>query len=77
MSSVGTVHIGSSTLASPDAAQLIAELNAELTTTFPEPGANVIAASDAFFGPRTKAPNHRTTQQKTKGDGNNQTGVEP
>ena len=47
ISSVGTVHIRSSTLASPDAARLIAALNAELTTTFPEPGATHFSLGDA------------------------------
>jgi GNAT superfamily N-acetyltransferase len=36
---MGTVDIRRSTLASPDAARLIAALNAELKATFPEPGA--------------------------------------
>src|SRR2546426_3834378 len=36
---MGTVAIRRSTLASPDAARLIAALNAELQATFPEPGA--------------------------------------
>jgi hypothetical protein len=44
---VGTVQIRRSTLASPDAARLIAALNAELTTTFPEPGATHFSLSDA------------------------------
>ena len=44
---MGTVHIRRSTLASPDAARLIAALNAELTTTFPEPGATHFSLSDA------------------------------
>jgi GNAT superfamily N-acetyltransferase len=44
---VGTVHIRRSTLASPDAVRLIAALNAELTTTFPEPGATHFSLSDA------------------------------
>ena len=47
ISSVGTVHIRRSTLASPDAARLIAALDAELTTTFPEPGATHFSLSDA------------------------------
>ena len=34
------------TLASPDAARLIAALNAELATTFPEPGATHFSLSD-------------------------------
>jgi len=34
-------------LASPDAARLIAALNAELTTTFPEPGATHFSLSDS------------------------------
>jgi GNAT superfamily N-acetyltransferase len=41
------VHIRRSALASPDAARLIAALNAELTTTFPEPGATHFSLSDA------------------------------
>jgi putative acetyltransferase len=36
---MGTVDIRRSTLASTDAARLITALNAELTATFPEPGA--------------------------------------
>jgi GNAT superfamily N-acetyltransferase len=44
---VGTVSIRRSTLASPDAARLIAALNAELTTTFPEPGATHFSLHDA------------------------------
>ena len=36
---MGTVDIRRSTLASPEAARLIAALNAELKSTFPEPGA--------------------------------------
>ena len=47
ISSVGTVHIRRETLASPDAARLIGALNAELTTTFPEPGATHFSLSDA------------------------------
>jgi GNAT superfamily N-acetyltransferase len=47
ISSLGTVHIRRSTLASPDAARLIAALNAELTTMFPEPGAAHFSLSDA------------------------------
>jgi GNAT superfamily N-acetyltransferase len=43
---MGTVDIRRSTLASPDAARLIAALNAELTTTFPEPGATHFSLSD-------------------------------
>jgi hypothetical protein len=39
ISSAGTVDIRRSNLASADAVRLIAALNAELTTTFPEPGA--------------------------------------
>src|SRR5205814_4406367 len=41
------IHIRRSTLASPDAARLIAALNAELTATFPEPGATHFSLSDA------------------------------
>ena len=44
---MGSVHIRRSTLASPEAARLIAALNAELTTTFPEPGATHFSLSDA------------------------------
>ena len=44
---MGTAHIRRSTLASPEAARLIAALNAELTTTFPEPGATHFSLSDA------------------------------
>jgi GNAT superfamily N-acetyltransferase len=47
ISSVGTVHIRRRTLASPDAARLIAALDAELTTTFPEPGAAHFSLRDA------------------------------
>ena len=42
-----TVHIRRSALASPDAARLIAALNAELTATFPEPGATHFSLSDS------------------------------
>ena len=42
-----TVQIHRSALASPDAARLIAALNAELTATFPEPGATHFSLSDA------------------------------
>lgn len=42
ISSVGTVHIRRTKLSSPDAARLIAALNAELTKMFPEP--DVVAA---------------------------------
>jgi len=45
--SVPTVQIRRSTLASPDAAPLIAALNTELTVTFPEPGATHFSLSDA------------------------------
>jgi len=44
---VGTVSIRRSTLASPDATRLIAALNAELTKTFPEPGATHFSLSHA------------------------------
>jgi len=44
---MGTVDIRRSTLASPDAARLIAALNAELTVTFPEPGATHFSLSGA------------------------------
>jgi GNAT superfamily N-acetyltransferase len=43
---VGTVHIRRSRLASPEAARRIAALNAELTKTFPEPGATHFSLSD-------------------------------
>ena len=43
---MGSVHIRRRTLASPEAARLIAALNAELTTTFPEPGATHFSLSD-------------------------------
>jgi putative acetyltransferase len=43
---VPTLHIRRSTLASPDAARLIAALNAELTATFPEPGATHFSLRD-------------------------------
>ena len=46
ISNVGTVHIRRSTLALPDAARLIAALNVELTTTFPEPAATHFSLSD-------------------------------
>lgn len=48
---MGTIHIRRSTLASPDAARLIAALNAELTTAFPEPGATHFSLSDAQLVP--------------------------
>ena len=44
---MGTVDIRRSTLVSPDAARLIAAVDAELTTTFPEPGATHFSLSDA------------------------------
>jgi putative acetyltransferase len=44
---VGTVSIRRTTLDSPDAARLIAALNAELTMAFPEPGATHFSLSDA------------------------------
>ena len=44
---MGTVHIRRGTLTSPDAARLIAALNSELTTTFPQPGATHFSLSDA------------------------------
>ena len=46
-SSVGTILIRRSTLDSPEAVRLIAALNAELTMTFPEPGATHFSLSDA------------------------------
>ena len=48
---VGPIEIRRSTLTSPDAARLIAALNAELTTTFPEPGATHFSLSDAHVVP--------------------------
>jgi GNAT superfamily N-acetyltransferase len=42
-----TVDIRRSTLASPDAARLIAALNAELKATFPEPGATHFSLTGA------------------------------
>jgi GNAT superfamily N-acetyltransferase len=48
---VGTIEIRRSMLASPGAARLIAALNAELTTTFPEPGATHFSLSDAQVVP--------------------------
>lgn len=47
ISNVGIIDIRRSTLASPDAARLIAALNAELTITFPEPGATHFSLGDA------------------------------
>jgi hypothetical protein len=44
---VGAIRILRSTLTSRDAARLIAALNAELTTTFPEQGATHFSLSDA------------------------------
>ena len=44
---MSTVDIRRSTLSSPDAARLIAALNAELTATFPEPGATHFSLSGA------------------------------
>ena len=44
---MGALDIRRSTLASPDAARLIAALNAELTATFPEPGATHFSLSQA------------------------------
>ena len=45
-----TVDIRRSTLSSPDGARLIAALNAELTATFPEPGATHFSLSGAQVG---------------------------
>jgi hypothetical protein len=45
-----TVDIRRSTLSSPDAARPIAALNAELTATFPEPGATHFSLSGAHVG---------------------------
>ncbi len=45
------VQVRRSTLASPDAARLIAALNLELTGTFPEPGATHFSLSDAHVAP--------------------------
>src|SRR5215471_9565079 len=45
------VQVRRSSLASPDAARLIAALNAELTATFPEPGATHFSLSDAHVAP--------------------------
>jgi putative acetyltransferase len=47
---MGTVNIRRSTLASPDAARLIAALNAELKATFPEPGATHFSLTGAQVG---------------------------
>src|SRR5688572_11956275 len=47
---MGTVEIRRSTLASPDAARLIAALNAELKATFPEPGATHFSLTGAEVG---------------------------
>jgi putative acetyltransferase len=44
---MGTIDIRRSMLASPDAARLIAALNAELTATFPEPGATHFSLANA------------------------------
>ena len=45
------VQIRRSTLASPDAARLIAALNLELSAMFPEPGANHFSLSDTQVAP--------------------------
>ena len=42
-----TIDVRRSTLASPDATRLIAALNAELTATFPEPGATHFSLTGA------------------------------
>jgi putative acetyltransferase len=47
---MGTVNIRRSTLASRDAARLIAALNAELKATFPEPGATHFSLTGAQVG---------------------------
>ena len=47
---MGTVDIRRSTLASPEAVRLIAALNAELTATFPEPGATHFSLTGAQVG---------------------------
>jgi hypothetical protein len=51
-----SVDIRRSTLASPDAARLIAALNAELAATFPEPGAKHFSLSGAQVITQTAAP---------------------
>jgi GNAT superfamily N-acetyltransferase len=48
---MGTIEIRRSTLASPDAARLIAALNAELKATFPEPGATHFSLAAAEIAP--------------------------
>lgn len=45
------LQIRRSTLASPDAARLIAALNLELSGAFPEPGANHFSLTDAQIAP--------------------------
>ena len=47
ISRMGAIDIRRSTLASPDGVHLIAALNAELTVTFPEPGATHFALASA------------------------------
>ena len=47
---MGTVDVRRSTLGSPDAARLIAALNAELKATFPEPGATHFSLTGAQVG---------------------------
>ena len=47
---MGTLDIRHGTLTSPDASRLIAALNAELTATFPEPGATHFALTAAQVG---------------------------
>jgi len=48
---VPALQIRRSTLASPDAARLIAALNLELSGAFPEPGANHFSLTDAQIAP--------------------------
>ena len=48
---MGTVDIRHGTLASPEAARLIAALNGELTAIYPEPGATHFSLSSAQVAP--------------------------
>ena len=53
---MGTVDIRRSTLGSPDAARLIAALNAELKAKFPEPGVTRFRPQGPLLMRYTEAP---------------------
>ncbi len=55
ISGVENIHIRRTTLASPDAVRLIAALNAELTTIYPEPGATHFSLNEVQVAPGSGA----------------------